>query len=101
MLYVLRQPGSSAKYIGYTSRCLVTILWRCKLFHNQVGQAETTQSGAPGWTLELAGFDLSNDGEKLVASGAAYLDGIRGGILEGERGLWPTGYQKLAAATMK
>jgi hypothetical protein len=48
------------------------------------------QSGAPGWTLELAGFDLSNDGEKLEQSGAALLDGIRG-ELQGERGLWPTG----------
>jgi len=73
------------------------------------------QSGAPGWTLARAGFDLSDDGDKLIKSGAALLDGIRGGRLEGERGLWPTGlflwdhkgyalmegYQKLAAASMK
>jgi len=59
------------------------------------------QSGAPGWTLEAAGFDLSEDGEKLALSGAAFLDGIKGGRLSGERGLWPTGYQKLACATMK
>ncbi|CAD6570060.1 MAG: hypothetical protein TREMPRED_005575 [Tremellales sp. Tagirdzhanova-0007] len=73
------------------------------------------KSGAPGWTLEAAGFDLSDDGEKLVLSGSAFLDGIRGGRLQGERGLWPTGvhpqmvtfaylwmkgYQKLACATM-
>jgi len=61
----------------------------------------TLQSGAPGWTLEAAGFDLSDDGEKLSLSGSAFLDGIKGGRLAGERGLWPTGYQKLACATMK
>ena len=49
------------------------------------------QSGAPGWTLEVAGFDLSDDGDKLAVSGSAFLDGVRGGRLEGERGLWPTG----------
>ena len=49
------------------------------------------QTGAPGWTLEAAGFDLSSDGEKLALSGAAFLDGIKGDRLGGERGLWPTG----------
>lgn len=49
------------------------------------------QSGAPGWTLEAAGFDLSKDGEAVALAGAAYLDGIRGGRLQGEKGLWPTG----------
>lgn len=57
-------------------------------------------SGAPAWTLATAGFDLSNDGAALEASGAAYLHGIRSSVIEGERGLWPTGYQKLASATM-
>ena len=32
---------------------------------------------------------------------AAWLQGVRGGgHLEDERGLWPCGYQKLAAATI-
>ncbi|ORY26618.1 putative cytoplasm protein, partial [Naematelia encephala] len=68
--------------------------------HQDVWSRYSGGSGAPGWTLELAGFDLSDDGEKLALSGSAFLDGVRGGRLEGERGLWPTGYQKLASATM-
>ncbi|WVR08558.1 hypothetical protein IAU60_005613 [Kwoniella sp. DSM 27419] len=68
--------------------------------HQDVWSRYSGGSGAPGWTLESAGFDLSNDGEALALSGAAFLDGIKGGRLGGERGLWPTGYQKLAAATM-
>ena len=69
--------------------------------HQDVWSRYTGGSGAPGWTLTTAGFDLSNDGENLALSGAAFLDGIRGGRLGGERGLWPTGYQKLAAASMQ
>nr|XP_019008152.1 cytoplasmic protein [Kwoniella pini CBS 10737]OCF46933.1 cytoplasmic protein [Kwoniella pini CBS 10737] len=68
--------------------------------HQDVWSRYSGGSGAPGWTLAAAGFDLSNDGENLALSGAAFLDGIKGGRLSGERGLWPTGYQKLAAATM-
>ncbi|WVQ85927.1 hypothetical protein IAT38_008095 [Cryptococcus sp. DSM 104549] len=68
--------------------------------HQDVWSRYCGGSGAPGWTLEAAGFNLRNDGEALAQSGAAFIDGIRGGRLSGERGLWPTGYQKLAAATM-
>ncbi|OWZ36538.1 cytoplasmic protein [Cryptococcus neoformans AD2-60a] len=68
--------------------------------HQDVWSRYCGGSGAPGWTLEAAGFDLSNEGENLSLSGAAFLDGIKSGRLAGERGLWPTGYQKLAAATM-
>ncbi|OCF33707.1 cytoplasmic protein [Kwoniella heveanensis BCC8398] len=68
--------------------------------HQDIWSRYSGGSGAPGWTLEAAGFDLSNDGENLALSGAAFLDGIKGGRLGGERGLWPTGYQKLAAASM-
>lgn len=68
--------------------------------HQDVWSRYSGGSGAPGWTLELAGFDLSNDGKALEDSGAAVLHGVKGGRLEGERGLWPTGYQKLACATM-
>jgi hypothetical protein len=65
--------------------------------------ASPSQSGAPAWTLEHAGLDLSNEGQKLEEAGAAYLGGVksRGKPLEGDRGLWPTGYQKLSCATMK
>ncbi|KAJ6588126.1 glycoside hydrolase family 5 protein [Mycena capillaripes] len=45
----------------------------------------------------ILGFDLSG----LEESGAAWLLGVKGGgHVEEERGLWPCGYQKLAAATM-
>lgn len=79
--------------IGTTSRCVFEVLWRCE-HSSSLGQEVLKlkcQSGAPGWTLEAAGFDLSNGGESLAKSGSAYLDGIRGGRLPGERGLWPTG----------
>lgn len=76
--------------IGNAPRCLVEILRRCKSADTPPDR-HSRQSGAPGWTLTRAGFDLSDDGDKLIKSGAAFLDGIRGGRLEGERGLWPTG----------
>lgn len=99
--------------LGYASRCLVEVLRRGLCAPPKRRITLTRQSGAPGWTLTKAGFDLSDNGDKLVKSGAAFLDGIKGGRLEGERGLWPTGmsmngmsfdspgYQKLAAASMK
>jgi hypothetical protein len=59
------------------------------------------QSGAPAWTLTAAG--LTTDPTALTQTGAAYVGGVteRGRVAEGERGLWPTGYTKLACATMK
>ncbi|KAK4685812.1 hypothetical protein P7C73_g4320, partial [Tremellales sp. Uapishka_1] len=68
--------------------------------HQDVFSRYCGGSGAPGWTLEAAGLVLADDGDKLAKSGSAFLDGVRGGRLEGERGLWPTGYTKLAAASM-
>ncbi|KAI0260076.1 cytoplasmic protein [Gloeopeniophorella convolvens] len=65
--------------------------------HQDVWSRYSGGSGAPGWTLEHVGFDL----DTLEDSGAAWLRGVRGGgHTEDERGLWPCGYQKLAAATM-
>lgn len=63
--------------------------------HQDVWSRFSGGSGAPAWTLEAVGFDL----EKLEVTGAAWLDGVRDKDLK-ERGIWPTGYQKLAAATM-
>ncbi|PVF93070.1 glycoside hydrolase [Serendipita vermifera] len=63
--------------------------------HQDVWSRFSGGSGAPAWTLEAAGFNLEN----LEVTGAAWLDGVRDKHLK-ERGLWPTGYQKLAAATM-
>lgn len=66
--------------------------------HQDVWSRYTGGSGAPAWTVEAAGFDL----DTLEESGAAWLRGMRGGgHTEAERGLWPTGYTKLAAATLK
>jgi hypothetical protein len=65
--------------------------------HQDVWSRYAGGSGAPAWTLEAVGFDLG----ALEESGAAWLSGVRGGgHVEAERGVWPCGYQKLAAATM-
>jgi hypothetical protein len=63
--------------------------------HQDVWSRFSGGSGAPAWTLEVVGFDLGN----LEVASAAYLEGVRDNTLK-ERGVWPTGYQKLAAATM-
>lgn len=66
--------------------------------HQDVWSRYTGGSGAPAWTVEAAGFDLN----ALEETGAAWLGGMRGGGHdETEKGLWPTGYHKLAASTMK
>ncbi|KAJ7590950.1 cytoplasmic protein [Mycena floridula] len=65
--------------------------------HQDVWSRYSGGSGAPAWTLEVAGFDLL----ALEETGAAWLKGMKGGgHIESERGLWPCGYQKLTAATM-
>lgn len=64
--------------------------------HQDVWSRFSGGSGAPAWTLELAGFDLS----ALEDTGAAYLGGVKVPGVEVDRGRWPTGYQKLAASTM-
>ncbi|KAH9834996.1 glycoside hydrolase superfamily [Rhodofomes roseus] len=67
------------------------------VLHQDVWSRYSGGSGAPAWTLEAVGFDLHG----LEEPGAAWLRGIKGGgHIEDERGLWPCGYQKLAAATM-
>lgn len=65
--------------------------------HQDVWSRYSGGSGAPAWTLETIGFDL----HALEDSGSAWLKGVRGGgHVEAERGVWPCGYQKLAAATL-
>ena len=65
--------------------------------HQDVWSRYSGGSGAPAWTLTTVGFDL----DQLEETGAAWLKGVKGGgHVEEERGLWPCGYQKLAAATM-
>ena len=62
--------------------------------HQDVWSRFTGGDGAPGWTLELAGFDI----KKIHTSGAAIVHNVQGDPYP--RMIWPTNYQKLAAATM-
>lgn len=65
--------------------------------HQDVWSRYSGGSGAPAWTLTSVGFDL----HKLEEVNAAWLKGVKGGgHADDEKGLWPCGYQKLAAATM-
>ncbi|KAF9457906.1 glycoside hydrolase [Collybia nuda] len=65
--------------------------------HQDVWSRYSGGSGAPAWTLELAGFDL----DALQETDAAWLVGVKGGgHVESERGIWPCGYTKLASSTM-
>ncbi len=62
--------------------------------HQDVWSRWTGGDGAPGWTLEAVGFDLS----KLSVTGAAINHQTHGDPFP--RMIWPTNYTKLAAATM-
>ncbi len=62
--------------------------------HQDVWSRFTGGDGAPGWTLEAAGFDIS----KLHSTGAAFTHQECGDPYP--RMLWPTNNNKLAAATM-
>jgi hypothetical protein len=62
--------------------------------HQDVWSRFTGGDGAPGWTLEAAGFELRN----LHATGAAFLHQIHGDPMP--RMIWPTNDDKLGAATM-
>ena len=62
--------------------------------HQDVWSRFSGGDGAPGWTLEAAGFDLA----KIHAAGAAILHQEHGDPFP--RMVWPTNNNKLAAATM-
>ncbi|KAH8103836.1 glycoside hydrolase family 5 protein [Cristinia sonorae] len=67
--------------------------------HQDVWSRYSGGSGAPAWTMEAVGFKI--DAAVIEETQAAWLTGVRGGGHKPEeRGLWPCGYQKLAAATM-
>ncbi|KAJ3490041.1 hypothetical protein NLI96_g1701 [Meripilus lineatus] len=97
-----RAPGEyDTEYLAYV-RSLLSLFPEYGIsafvaMHQDVWSRYSGGSGAPSWTLEAVGFDL----HALEESGAAWLKGMKGGgHTEDERGLWPCGYQKLAAATM-
>lgn len=62
--------------------------------HQDVWSRFTGGDGAPGWTLELAGFDIKN----IHPSGSAFVHNIHGDPYP--KMIWPTNNHKLAAATM-
>ncbi|KAK4047845.1 hypothetical protein OIV83_005188 [Microbotryomycetes sp. JL201] len=64
--------------------------------HQDVWSRHTGGSGAPTWTLELAGFDIRN----LKATGAAHAHNLHLEPHDPPPKVWPSGYTKLAAATM-
>ncbi|KAE8225643.1 hypothetical protein CF319_g1640 [Tilletia indica] len=76
--------------------------------HQDVWSRACGGSGAPGWTLELVGLDVGG----FARTGAAYNHQVEversrngeGGKMDRREKLgpfvWPSGYQKLAAATM-
>lgn len=89
------------EYLTYVRKLLLLLpsfgLSAFVVVHQDVWSRYSGGSGAPAWTLEAVGFDL----HALEESGAAWLLGVKGGgHVEAERGIWPCGYQKLAAATM-
>ena len=62
--------------------------------HQDVWSRFTGGDGAPGWTLEAAGLDMT----RFTASGAAITHQEHGDPLP--RMIWPTNYGKLANLTM-
>jgi hypothetical protein len=62
--------------------------------HQDAWSRWTGGDGAPGWTLEAVGMDLS----QLHATGAAFTHQENGDPYP--RMIWPTNYYKLGAATM-
>ena len=63
--------------------------------HQDCWSRWTGGDGAPGWTLEAAGFKVSPE---LHSSGAAFLHQEHGDPLPSMS--WPTNYDRLASATM-
>ena len=62
--------------------------------HQDVWSRFTGGDGAPGWTLEAVGMDIT----RMSETGAAIVHAIHGDPFP--RMIWPTNYDKLGAATM-
>ncbi|MBS1151189.1 MAG: putative glycosidase [Myxococcaceae bacterium] len=63
-------------------------------FHQDVWSRFSGGDGAPGWTLEAAGFNL----DTLHETGAAFVEAKHAGPLP--KMIWPTNAGKLGSATM-
>ncbi len=92
-------PGQyDDEYIDYV-RAVIQAAGRhgIRLFidpHQDVWSRFTGGDGAPGWTLEMVGMDLT----RLNETGAAISHAVHGDPFP--RMIWPTNAHKLAAATM-
>jgi len=62
--------------------------------HQDVWSRMSGGDGAPGWTFEAVGMDVT----KFSETGAALVHAVHGDPFP--RMIWPTNYSKLAAATM-
>lgn len=62
--------------------------------HQDVWSRMSGGDGAPGWTFEVVGMDVT----RFAETGAAIVHAIHGDPFP--RMIWPTNYSKLAAATM-
>ena len=94
-------PGKyDTEYVEY----VVQVLLKAKQYgfkcfidpHQDVWSRYTGGSGAPGWTLELVGFDL----RKLKQTGAALVQNEHDEPSKFPKMIWPTNYFKLACSTM-
>jgi hypothetical protein len=92
-------PGQyDDEYIDYVRQVIeIANQHNIQLFidpHQDVWSRFTGGDGAPGWTLELAGMDLT----RLHETGAAIVHALHGDPFP--RMIWPTNAYKLATATM-
>ncbi|TPX37623.1 hypothetical protein SmJEL517_g00430 [Synchytrium microbalum] len=94
-------PGIyDVEYLDY----VIAVLKKCREYgfyvfidpHQDVWSRFSGGSGAPGWTLRLAGFEPSN----FPATGAAIVHNTYPDPSNFPRMMWPSNYDKLAAATM-
>jgi hypothetical protein len=88
------------EYIAY----VIQVLLKAKEFgfrvfidpHQDVWSRFTGGSGAPGWTLDLVGFEMKN----FAAGNAAIVHNVYTDKKNFPKMIWATNYFKLAAATM-
>ncbi len=85
--YLAYLRAIAEKAAGYEISCFVDP-------HQDVWSRWTGGDGAPGWTFDLIGMDIT----RLDATGAAFTHQMRGDPFP--RMIWPSNYSRLGAATM-